>query len=375
MSGPLTGLRVVEMAGLGPAPLAGQLLADLGAEVVLIARKSGPENPTAINDRGKLSVALNLKTPEGVEAAMALIARADVLIEGFRPGVMERMGLGPAPCAAVNPGLVFARMTGWGQEGPLAQTAGHDINYLGLTGILNAMGEADRPPAPPLNIAADYGGGTMFLLFGIMAALYERQSSGKGQVVDAAMVDGAAALMGLIHTFRARGHWSNDRQANLLDGGAPFYGCYACADGKFLAVGPLEPQFFARLVALADLPHAHLADQNDPATWAERRDLYAEVFRQKTRDDWAAIFDGSDACATPVLDWDEAPAHPHLAARGTYTQVAGVPQPAPAPRFDRTPAAAPTAPHAPGSDTRAVLAAAGYDDETLTRLADKGVLT
>ncbi|WP_238364066.1 CaiB/BaiF CoA transferase family protein [Mesobacterium pallidum] len=375
MSGPLSGLKVVEMAGLGPAPLAGQLLADLGAEVVLIARKSGPENPATVNDRGKLSVALNLKTPQGMEAAMALIARADVLIEGFRPGVMERMGLGPEPCAAVNPGLVFARMTGWGQDGPLAQTAGHDINYLGLTGILNAMGEPDRPPAPPLNIAADYGGGTMFLLFGIMAALYERQSSGKGQVVDAAMVDGAAALMGLIHSFRARGQWTSERQANMLDGAAPFYRCYTCADGKFLAVGPLEPQFFAKLVELAGLPREHLGDQNDPRNWAERRDLYAKVFASKPRDDWAAIFDGSDACATPVLDWEEAPEHPHLAARGTYIEVAGVPQPAPAPRFDRTPAPAPTPPHAPGSDTRAVLAAAGYDDATLDALAAAGVLT
>jgi alpha-methylacyl-CoA racemase len=231
MSGPLAGLKVVEMQGLGPAPLAGQFLADLGAEVVVIARKSGPADPADINNRGKRSVALNLKSDGGKSAAMALIGRADVLIEGFRPGVMERMGLGPEDCAAQNPRLVFARMTGWGQDGPLAQSAGHDINYLGLTGLLQAIGPADAPPPPPLNVAADYGGGTMFLLFGIMAALFERQISSKGQVIDAAMVDGASALMALIHGMIARGQWSERREANWLDGAAPFYRSYECADG------------------------------------------------------------------------------------------------------------------------------------------------
>jgi alpha-methylacyl-CoA racemase len=248
MSGPLTGLKVVEMQGLGPAPLAGQFLADLGAEVILVARRSGPADPADINNRGKRSVALNLKHPEGVEAALRLIDRADVLIEGFRPGVMERMGVGPEDCHARNPRLVYGRMTGWGQDGPWAQMAGHDINYLGLTGFLHATGRRDDAPTPPLNIAADYGGGTMFLLFGIMAALWERNRSGLGDVIDAAMVDGASALMSLIHAFRARGQWSEAREANLLDGGAPFYRCYECACGNFLAVGPLEPQFFAELV-------------------------------------------------------------------------------------------------------------------------------
>ncbi|HBZ43707.1 MAG TPA: carnitine dehydratase [Maritimibacter sp.] len=374
MSGPLKGLKVVEMQGLGPAPLAGQFLADLGAEVVLVTRKSGDADPTDVNNRGKRSVALNLKTPEGVAAAKALVAKADVLIEGFRPGVMERMGLGPGDFPQ-NPGLVFARMTGWGQDGPLAKTAGHDLNYLGLTGFVHALGPADGVPAPPLNIGADYGGGTMFLLFGIMAALYERQTSGKGQVVDAAMVDGASAMMGLVHSMIARGQWSEEREANLLDGGAPFYRTYECADGKFFAVGPLEPQFFAQLVKLAGLPEDHKATQMDARAWPDRRAAYAEVFRQKTRDEWAAIFDGSDACATPVLTWSEAPDHPHLAARGTFTKVDGVTQAAPAPRFSRSTPPAPESPVAPGSDTETVLRDLGYDDDAIAQLRAAGVLT
>ncbi|OWU85123.1 carnitine dehydratase [Oceanicola sp. 22II-s10i] len=375
MSGPLAGLKVVEMQGIGPAPLAGQFLADLGAEVVLIARRSGDPDPTDINNRGKRSVALNLKTPEGIAVAQALIAGADVLIEGFRPGVMERMGLGPEVCHDRNAGLIYARMTGWGQDGPLAQTAGHDINYLGLTGFLNAIGTADGAPPPPLNIGADYGGGTMFLLFGIMAALYERQTSGRGQVVDAAMVDGASAMMALVHSFLAKGHWSERRETNLLDGGAPFYRTYACADGKFIAVGPIEPQFFAELVRLAGLPEDHLATQLDARQWPDRRDAYAEVFRQRTRDEWAAIFDGTDACATPVLTWSEAPAHPHLAERGTFVTLDGVTQAAPAPRFSRSAPALPGAAPAPGADTVQVLAELGYDDTRIAALRDSGTLT
>jgi len=375
MSGPLTGLRVVEMAGIGPAPLAGQLLADLGAEVVLIARKSGPADPADINNRGKRSAALNLKAPEGIEAAFRLIDRADVLIEGFRPGVMERMGLGPDACHARNAGLVYARMTGWGQTGPMAQMAGHDINYLGLTGFLHATGKSGDVPTPPLNIGADYGGGTMFLLFGIMAALFERQGSGRGQVVDAAMVDGASALMALIHSWIANGMWSEAREANLLDGGAPFYRAYECADGKFISVGPLEPQFFAELVRLAGLPEEHLATQMDSKTWPERRADYARVFARKTRDEWARIFDGSDACVAPILTWSEAPEHPHLAARGTFTTVDGVTQAAPAPRFDRTPAPTPGRPAAPGGDTETLLAEAGCDASTLNRMRAAGAFT
>lgn len=375
MSGPLAGLRVVEMAGIGPAPLAGQFLADLGAEVTLIARKSAAAHPADINNRGKRSVALNLKHPEGVAAAMALIAGADVLIEGFRPGVMERMGLGPAECAERNPGLVYGRMTGWGQDGPMAQMAGHDINYLGLTGFLHAIGRADDVPTPPLNIGADYAGGTMFLLFGIMAALWERQTSGRGQVIDAAMVDGASALMALVHSMIAMGRWSEARESNLLDGGAPHYRTYACADGKFIALGPLEPQFFAELIARAGIDDAQRADQTDPARWPERREDYAAIFRQKTRDEWTAIFDGTDACATPVLTWSEAADHPHLAARQTFVVRDGVTQAAPAPRFSRTPADAPRPPPAAGQDTEAALRAAGYDEDTIARLRAEGVLT
>lgn len=375
MSGPLAGLKVVEMQGIGPAPLAGQFLADLGAEVVVITRASAKADPTDVNNRGKRSIALNLKSDDGIGVALTLIAASDVLIEGFRPGVMERMGLGPDACHDKNPGLIYGRMTGWGQDGPLAQTAGHDINYLGLTGFLNAIGPADAPPPPPLNIGADYGGGTMFLLFGIMAALYERQTSGQGQVVDAAMVDGASALMGLVHGMIGKGLWSEQRHANLLDGGAPFYRTYECADGKFIAVGPLEPQFFAELVRLAGLPQEHCKTQMDPRQWADRHDAYAEVFRQKTRDEWAAIFDGSDACATPVLTWSEAPDHPHLAARGTFVRQDGVSQAAPAPRFSRTQAGPIRPIPAQGGDTDTVLQTLGYDSQTIETLRHNGILT
>ncbi|MGR3803159.1 CaiB/BaiF CoA transferase family protein [Marinibacterium profundimaris] len=375
MTGPLDGLKIVEMQGLGPAPLAGQFLADLGAEVTLITRKSGQADPADINTRGKRSIALNLKTGEGIDIALDLVARSDVLIEGFRPGVMERMGLGPQDCLKANPRLIYGRMTGWGQDGPLAQTAGHDINYLGLTGFLQAIGPKDGVPHPPLNIGADYAGGTMFLLFGIMAALYERDRSGQGQVVDAAMVDGASALMALIHGWIARGAWSETREANLLDGGAPFYRAYECADGKFLAVGPLEPQFFAELVRRADLPEDHEASQYGSATWPDRREAYAALFRQKTRDDWAAIFEGSDACATPVLGWSEAPQHPHMAARGTFYDADGVTQAAPAPRFSRSAPDRPAPPPAPGGDTASVLEGLGYDEDRIAALRAAGVLT
>lgn len=375
MSGPLRGLKVVEMAGIGPCPLAGQFLADMGAEVTLITRKSGALDPTDISNRGKRSAALNLKTPEGIEAARALIDRADVLIEGFRPGVMERMGLGPADCHDRNPGLVYGRMTGWGQDGPMAQMAGHDINYLGLTGFLHAIGRADDVPMPPLNIGADYGGGTMFLLFGIFCAIFERQSSGKGQVVDTAMVDGASAMMALIHSMIARGQWGEARESNWLDGAAPFYRSYKCADGKFISVGPLEPQFHALLLKGAGLPEDHQNSQMDSAQWPDRRTDYAAVFARKTRDEWAAIFDGTDACVAPVLTWSEAPTHPHLATRGTFQTVNGVPQAAPAPRFDRTPAPAIGTPPAPGADTEAVLKETGFDTAALDRLRAAGAFS
>ncbi|WP_323785062.1 CaiB/BaiF CoA-transferase family protein [Thalassovita sp.] len=375
MSGPLTGLKVVEMQGLGPAPLAGQFLSDLGAEVILIARKSGRADPADINNRGKRSVALNLKDPDGVDAALQLIDRADVVIEGFRPGVMERMGLGPDICQARNPALVFARMTGWGQDGPLSQTAGHDINYLGLTGVLNAIGKKDEPPIPPLNIGADYAGGTMFLLLGILSALFERQGSGKGQVIDAAMVDGAPALLALVHSMIAQGRWGEDRESNWLDGGAPFYRTYECADGKFVSVGALEPQFFAQLVDLAGLPQDEKPTQYDETLWQPRRESYAKLFATKTRAEWTEIFDGSDACVGPVLSWSEAPEHPHMKARGVFAEVNGVTQVTPAPRFDRTPPGPVGQPPAPGADTDSVLAELGYDADMIANLRERGVLS
>ena len=356
MSGPLAGLMVVEMAGLGPCPLAGQMLADLGARVIVIDRVAGPKDASDINRRGKQSIVLNLKTEAGIEAARRLIDRADVLIEGFRPGVMEKLGLGPKECHGRNPGLVFGRMTGWGQEGPLSKTAGHDINYLALSGALGAIGRAGEPPVPPLNLVADYGGGTMFLLLGVLSALFERGNSGRGQVVDAAMVDGVPAMMGLFFQYIPKGWWAQGRESNLLDGGAPFYRCYATAEGRAISVGPLEPQFFAELVAKAGLPEAHLVDQNDKRTWEARRADYAAVFASKTRDEWIEIFANSDACVAPVLDWDEVEHHPHNAARGNFIRVEGVLQPAPAPRFDRTPAAPPKAPKAPGSETKDIMA-------------------
>ncbi|MEM7269017.1 MAG: CaiB/BaiF CoA-transferase family protein [Pseudomonadota bacterium] len=375
MSGPLAGLKVVEFAGLGPAPLAGQFLADLGAEVTLIDRRSGKADPNAVNNRGKTSVALNLKAPEGVEAARRLIAAADILIEGFRPGVMERMGLGPDECLAKNPGLVYGRMTGWGQTGPMAQMAGHDINYLSLTGLLNAIGPDDQPPVAPINIAADYGGGTMFLLLGLLSGIISRQTTGKGQVIDAAMTEGASALMAMIHGLMGSGRWVNERFNNFLDGAAPFYRTYETSDGKYFSVGCLEPQFHKEFLRLSGLPGEHQQDYMNKAKWAERRTEYAALFATKTRDEWTAVFDGSDACAAPIMDWAEAPAHPQMAAREAFVTIGGVPQPAPAPRFSGTPAETPKPPSPPGADTDKVLAELGYSAEEIAALRAAGALT
>ena len=348
--GPLADLRVIELAGLGPCPLAGQLLADLGADVVVIDRKPAPADPADVNRRGKRSVVLDLKSADGREALMRLAERSDALIEGYRPGVMERLGLGPDAVHARAPRLVYGRMTGWGQDGPLAPTAGHDIGYLALTGALHAMGPPDRPRAP-FNLAADYAGGTMFLILGVLAALWERQASGRGQVVDAAMVDGVPALMGLVHSMLARGEWRDEREANLLDGGAPFYRTYRCSDGRFVAVGPLEPQFFAVLCEGLGIE----MEQRDVAAWPDHHRRLEAIFATRTRDEWAAVFEGSDACLAPVLTLREAPDHPHMKARGTFRAPGGVVQAAPAPRFDRTPAPEPEPPRAHGSDTQEVL--------------------
>jgi alpha-methylacyl-CoA racemase len=378
--GPLAGLKVLEMAGIGPGPYAGMLLADMGADVVRVERPTGTPNPVTAPDamardvvnRGKRSAAFDLKSAEGVDDVRRLVASADVLIEGFRPGVMERLGLGPDDCLRLNPRLVYGRMTGFGQDGPLAPHAGHDIGYIALTGALWATGRSDEKPVPALNLVGDYGGGSMFLVFGIMCALFERASSGRGQVVDAAMVDGAASLTTMFSALRAMGVWADERGANLLDTGAPFYEVYECADGKFLAVGALEPQFYAELVRLtgfrSDRPDQERFAQGNRASWPADKREWEALFRTKSRGEWAALLAESDACVQPVLDWVEARAHPHMTARGTFVEVAGVSQPAPAPRFSRTPGAVDGLPPSAGQHTADVMATwpAGFvrDDET-----------
>ncbi len=363
MPGPLVGLRVIELAGIGPGPHAAMLLADLGADVIRVERPSEGKQSlqlTPVADdqmlRGRRSVMLDLKSPAGRETVLRLVERADVLIEGSRPGVTERLGVGPADCHARNPRLVYARMTGWGQAGPLAERAGHDITYIALTGALHAIGIAGGKPVPPLNLVGDFGGGSMFLVVGVLAALWERDRSGAGQVIDAAMVDGVSVLVQMFWSLRACGLWSDDRGSNLLDSGTPFYDTYACADGRYVAVGALEPQFYTALLEGLGLIGEDLPEQLDPAGWSVLRQRFTDVFASRSRDEWVAVFDGTDACVAPVLSFAEVPAHPHIAARDTVITVAGVPQAAPAPRFSRTSPDRPTPPPKPGADTAAVLA-------------------
>jgi alpha-methylacyl-CoA racemase len=347
---PLTGLRILEFDGLGPVTFAGMVLADLGAEVLRLTRRATAGAPVftdvggEVLHRGRAAVGVDLKDPADLARVHDLIASADALIEGFRPGVMERLGLGPEACAEHNPRLVFGRVTGWGQSGPMAREVGHDLNYIALSGALSMMGEPNQPPRPPLNVIGDYGGGAMLLVTGVLAALLEAKTTGRGRVVDAAMTDGSALLTSLFHALGARGLWNEARGTNLLDGGAPFYRCYACRDGGFVAVGALEPQFYAALLAGVDIPAAE-APQFDIGGWPGLHARLAAVFATKDRDDWAAHFAGSDACVTPVLTLAEAPAHPHNAARATFVDQ-GVVQPAPAPRFDGV-AQAPTPQPAP----------------------------
>ena len=340
-TGPLRGVRIVEFAGIGPVPFAAMLLADMGAEVVRIDRSgAAPSDPREIINRSRSAVVqLDLKNLTHRQQALQLAARADALIEGFRPGVMERLGLGPDAMLGANPRLVYGRMTGWGQAGPLAHTAGHDINYIALPGALAAMGTPGTPPAPPLNLVGDYGGGSLYLVVGLLAGILEARQSGQGQVVDAAMCDGVASLMSLFYSLSALGSWTERRADNLLDGGAPFYATYACSDGKFVSLGPIEPQFYAVLRQKLDLADPVFDRQNDKAAWPEQHAKLAKVLATRTRDEWAALCDGSDACVAPVLTLAEAPQHPHLAARATFTRREGVVQPAPAPRFSRTPSA------------------------------------
>ena len=360
MPGPLVGLRVVELAGIGPSPHAAMLLADLGADVVRVERPAGglqfvPSDRDQLL-RGRRSIRLDLKDSTDRQTLLALVQRADVLIEGLRPGVAERLGVGPADCQTRNPRLVYARMTGWGQDGPLAERAGHDINYIAVSGVLHAIGSAGGKPVPPLNLVGDFGGGSMFLVMGVLAALWERERSGTGQVVDAAMVDGVSALAQMFWSFRACGLWSDARGTNLLDSGAPFYDTYACSDGRYVAVGALEPQFYAALLDGLGLADAGLPDRSDPATWPVLRQRFAEVIASRSRDEWVAVFDGTDACVAPVLSFAEVPDHPHIAARRTVVTLGGVPQAAPAPRFSRTTPDLPTLPPQPGADPAAILA-------------------
>ncbi|MFE4248447.1 CaiB/BaiF CoA transferase family protein [Streptomyces sp. NPDC056910] len=367
-SGPLAGVRVVELAGIGPGPFAAMLLADLGADVVRVDRPGGaglaidPEYD--ITNRNKRSVIIDLKADDGPARVLDLVAKADVLIEGYRPGVAERLGVGPDACHARNPRLVYGRMTGWGQEGPLAQRAGHDIAYIALTGTLGMIGKPDEPPTVPANLVGDFAGGSLYLVVGILAALHHARDTGAGQVVDAAIVDGASHLAAMIHGMLAAGGWQDRRGSNLLDGGCPFYGTYETSDGQYMAVGALEQQFYDEFIALLGVDGTAPA-RKDLARWGELRDAVAARFKSRTREEWTAVFEGSDACVAPVLSLREAPGHPHLAARGTFTDHGGITQPAPAPRFSATPTAVRSGPAQPGADTAGV--ARDWDVPSLTK--------
>ncbi|HYY11950.1 MAG TPA: CaiB/BaiF CoA-transferase family protein [Kineosporiaceae bacterium] len=373
--GPLAGLRVLEFAGLGPLPHAGMVLADLGAEVLRVDRPGAPPvAPPGPVDRGRRSAVLDLATPDGAAAALDLAAAADVLLEGYRPGVMERLGLGPDVCLARNPRLVYGRVTGWGQDGPLAPRAGHDLTYLALTGALAAIGPAEGDPLPPLNLVADYGGGSMFLLVGVLAALVERGVSGRGQVVDAAMLDGTTSLLALTYGLLGAGRWRLERGSNLLDGGNPCYATYRCADGRHVAVAALEERFWVELVRVLDLDLTGLTSRSDPATWPLLRDRLGTAFATRPRDAWAELFAPLDACVAPVLTLDETLAHPQLGGRGTVVAgPAGAPEPGPAPRFSRTPSAVGAPPRPAGSDTLEALVDWGLAEPHVRDLLARGV--
>ncbi len=366
--GPLAGIRIVELAGVGPSPMCAMLLADLGATVLRIDRKQpaelGIKRPLKYDLllRNRKSIALDLKDRRAVELTLELVSKADALIEGFRPGVTERLGLGPEPCLARNPKLVYGRMTGWGQSGPLAQTAGHDIGYIAITGVLNAIGRADSPPTIPLNLVGDYAGGSLYLALGIVSALLEARTSGLGQVIDAAIVDGTASLATTFFGMHAAGMLQGQRGSNIGDSGSPFYDVYECADGKWLSVGPLEAKFYAEFLRLLHIEPSALGAQLDKDHWPRAKIRLSQVFRGKTRAEWCAIFAASDACVAPVLDWQEAPMHPHLAARQTFVSVDDVLQPAPAPRFSRTVPDVPTLPQ-PVTPANTTAALASWVDE------------
>lgn len=378
--GPLAGFKIVEIEGLGPAPFCGMMLADMGAEVVTIGRKSSDKSRVAhISERGKKTIALNLKSADGIAAVRKLIAGADALIEGFRPGVMERLGLGPDDCLATNPKLVYGRMTGWGQTGPLSQAAGHDINYISLSGALHAIGRAGERPVPPLNLVGDFGGGGMYLAFGVVCALLEASRSGKGQVIDVSMVEGSASLMHFQYAHMAMGIWKDERSANFVDGGAHYYDTYETADGQYVSIGSIEPQFYALLLEKAELNADDFGGQiyqmgEDPARWPELKAKLAAVIKTKTRDQWCQIMEGTDVCFAPILSMQEAHLHPHNQARNSFLHLDGVLQPAPAPRFSRTVAKVAHSAKPAGSDTRSVLKDLGYSDADIDQMAAAGVL-
>ncbi|MDE2488842.1 MAG: CoA transferase [Alphaproteobacteria bacterium] len=372
--GPLTSLKIVEFAGIGPGPFCGMLLSDLGADVVRIDRKGGRGGAhTDVTSRGRRSVALDLKSPAAIEACLKLIEQADVVFEGFRPGVMERLGLGPDICLKRNPKLVYGRMTGWGQTGPYSQAAGHDMNYIAITGALHAIGTKDKP-TPPLNLVGDFGGGALYLALGILAGVVHARQSGQGQVIDCAMSDGAASLMAMFYGFKASGMWKDERRANMLDGGAHFYDTYQCADGRWVSIGSIEPQFYALLLEKTGIKDPEFARQHDRAAWPDLHDKLAKVIATKTRDEWTEIMGGTDVCFAPVLTLEEAPKHPHNVARQTFVEVKGVTQPAPAPRFSATPGAIQGPPPHIGAHDREALSDWGFSDAELDALAKAGAL-
>ena len=374
--GPLKGLKIIEMAGIGPGPFCGMVLADLGAKIIRVDRASaiGTGSKQDAANRGKKSIAVDLKSEEGVEVVLKLVETADAIFEGFRPGVMERLGLGPDVCSKRNERIVFGRMTGWGQEGPLANAAGHDINYISLTGALAAIGRPGSPPVPPLNLIGDFGGGGMLLALGLVAALLESKESKKGQVVDAAMTDGSALLMTMIYTMQSSGVWKTSMGSNLLDGGSHFYDTYECKDGKFISLGSIEPQFYALLCQIAELDEKVFSKQMSRDSWPEQKEAIKKIILDKTRDEWCELMEGTDVCFAPVLDMSEAPKHPHNIERKTFIDLEGVTQPAPAPRFSRTEPEVASSPSIVGEHTDEVLTSIGFSDEDISTLKTSGAV-
>ena len=374
--GPLKGLKIIEMAGIGPGPFCGMVLADLGAEIIRVDRASaiGTGSKQEPSNRGKKSIAVDLKAKEGVEVVLKLVETADAIFEGFRPGVMERLGIGPEVCLARNDRIVFGRMTGWGQEGPLANAAGHDINYISLSGALAAIGRPGSPPVPPLNLIGDFGGGGMLLALGLVAALLESKESKKGQVVDAAMTDGSALLMTMIYSMQSSGMWKTTMGSNLLDGGSHFYDTYECKDGKFISIGSIEPQFYALLCQIAELDEKVFSKQMSRDLWPEQKEEIKKIFLNKTRDEWCELMEGTDVCFAPVLDMSEAPQHPHNKERKTFIDLEGVIQPAPAPRFSRTEPEVVSSPSIVGEHTNEVLSSIGLSEEDISTLKTSGAV-